>query len=178
MRNVLLGLFVVLVLNSIGCASKTLPTKDYTQINLEDVDQALLSSVESAQKSIQIMEQSNNYVIREKLTDKQKDTIVQEVNYLPKGMDVPFRMKQRLPLQKVLRLAVALSGYKLSVINAPKHDISVSVDAKGEPMIDALRNLGHRLGKKALIRIIPMPENSEDEYNGIVQLKYYPHTGS
>jgi hypothetical protein len=161
-----------------GCQSADNRGSIYNTLNTAPVDEALIASAEAAQKSLLIMEQSNNYKTHIALTQEQRADIYEQASYIPIGLDTPITMSQRLPIQKTVGLIADMTGYSLVTINPPKNDISESVNAYARPALEVLRDLGVRLANKATIRIIPNTNTSQNSNNGIIQLIYPAPTGA
>jgi hypothetical protein len=162
----------------VGCQSTDNRGSIYNTLNTAPVDEALIASAEAAQKSLLIMEQSNNFKTHKALTQEQRSDIYEQASYVPNGLDTPITMSQRLPIQKTIGIIAEMTGYSFVTINPPKYDISESVNAYARPALEVLRDLGVRLANKATIRIIPNPHYSENTKNGIIQIIYPAPTGA
>lgn len=170
--------YTLLCLAMSGCQSSDGIENVYNTVNTAPVDAALIAAAEAAQRSLAIMEQSNNYKTHKALSQEQRADIYQQANYVPEGLDIPITMNQRLPIQKTIKIIAEMTGYSFVPINPPANDISESVNAYARPALEVLRDLGVRLADRAIIRILPNPNHSENNNNGIIQLIYPAPTGA
>lgn len=171
-------MYPLLCLAIVGCQSSDGIGSVYNTMNTAPVDEALIAAAEAAQRSLAIMEQSNNYKTHKALSQEQRADIYQQANYVPQGLDIPITMNQRLPIQKTVQIIAELTGYSFVPINPPSNDISESVNAYARPALEVLRDLGVRLADRAIIRVLPNPNQSEQTKNGIIQLIYPAPTGA
>lgn len=160
-----------------GCQSGQ-STSIYNTVNMSPIDEALIASAEAAQRSLLVMEQNNNYKTHKAISNADRQSVYEQANYVPTGLDIPITMNQRIPIQKSIELICDMTGYSMVTINPPRHDISESINAYARPAIEVLRDLGSRLGDKAIIRVLPNPSPTSTSRNGIIQIEYPAPTGA
>jgi hypothetical protein len=155
-----------------GCQSRAENENQYNTVDMSDIDLALKESALAIQRSIKIMEHNRNYIAAKIVPEGQRDGYVEQINYMPKGLDTPITMNQRIPLKATIDLIAEMTGYKVLIVNDPVTDISVSTRVYAKPAIDVLRDMGVKLGDSAMISVVPFKDPKENGVNGVIKIIY------
>lgn len=168
-RSLKLLPFMLVAAALTGCASSgtNIPSKEVVLVQPERsaLDEIKHISIE-ARDEMRLLAKYQEALALESLTQQQHEQKFYQSVYIPPGFEQEVDMKLTDDALRVAQALATIADYKLDVVGAPASMIPpVSIDIKGEPLNEALKELGTQTGDVITIEIYPAAKLMKFEYN-------------
>jgi outer membrane murein-binding lipoprotein Lpp len=167
MHNFKVSAIIMLALFLSGCASN-IDARTNQLIDVQKIDDQLLSAATSIQSSIRAMEQTTNAIALKKMTPEQVEYAREQMKDVPKGLEGLMTTNTYASLRSVVSEAAALSNYRFEEYGKRKK-VFVTMTPNLRPIVDVLRDAGNQAKGLAWVCVYDSPEGYT---NGVLVINY------